>query len=270
MRKYIRIKFFAFAVLFLPSVLMSQNSIDTSYISIAPVTIQRLVVNGRAPIVTLQLSGFYDIGLAELAANDNTSFSKANFVKGRDFGTRYGWGVGLTGKISLNKEGYVRLLVSAIFNEFQSSFIVGESPGGKVAYNVFSGGLGIENNFTPDRKLKYYAGFEIVPSLINGSANLKTDTADFDLTIKNAFRLGLSAHIGFEYAFTNNFGMNFGMKFTHANLLLKESKTSSDPAKTYLNDASTNSNILYAGSKQFFYTSFFTGFNFYFGAKNKR
>ena len=270
MRKFSKIKILTLSILILPTVLFSQNKMDTSYISIAPVSVQRLLVNGKAPVVTLQLSGYYDIGLTDLAANDNAIFQKADFINGRDYGTRYGWGVSLTGKISLHKEGNVRLLVSSAFNKFQSYFIVGESPEGKVSYNVFSWGLGIENNFTPDRKLKYYVGFEIVPSLINGTADINTDTAAFNLKIKNAFRLGLSANFGFEFAFSNYVGMNFGMKFTHVNILLKESKASTNPNETYLNDDKTNLNIPYAGWKQFFYTSFYTGLNFYFGAKNKR
>jgi hypothetical protein len=270
MRKFIKIKYFTLLFVFLPSVLLSQNKTDTSYISIAPVSVQKLLVNGKAPVVTLQLSGYYDIGLTDLASNDNAKFQKADFINGRDYGTRYGWGISLTGKISLQKEGYLRLLVSSAFNKFQSYFIVGDSPDGRVSYNVFSWGLGLENNFTPDRKLKYYVGFEIVPSLIYGTAELNTDSSVFNLKIKNSFRLGLSANFGFEYAFSNYLGMNFGMKFTHVNILLKESKASSNPNEIYLNDDKTNLNIPYAGWKQFFYTSFYTGLNFYFGAKNKR
>ena len=270
MQKVIRIKYISLIAVFLPSLLFSQNRNDTSYISVAPVSVQRLIVNGRAPVFTLQLSWLYDIGLTDLASNDNASFQKTDFINGRDYGTRYGWGIILKGKISLHKEGNVRLLVSSAFNKFQSYFIVGDSPDGRVSYNVFSWGLGIENNFTPDRKFKYYVGFEIVPSLINGTAELNTDTAVFNLKIKNAFRLGLSANFGFEYAFSNYVGMNLGMKFTHVNVLLKESRASNNPNETYLNDDKTNLNIPYAGWKQFFYTSFYTGLNFYFGARNKR
>lgn len=269
-RKLSKIKYLALLFLVLPSTVFSQSRMDTSYISIAPVSVQRLIVNGRAPVVTLQLSGYYDIGLTDLAANDNALFQKADFINGKDYGTRYGWGFSLTGKISLQKEGYLRLLVTSAFNKFQSYFVVGDSPDGRVSYNVFSWGLGLENNFTPDRRLKYYIGFEVVPSLIYGTAELNTDSSVFNLDIKNAFRLGLSANFGFEYAFSDYFGMNLGMKFTHANLLLKESKASSNPNETYLNDDKTNLKIPFAGWKQFFYTSFYTGINYYFGAKNKR
>jgi hypothetical protein len=111
---------------------------------------------------------------------------------------------------------------------------------------------------------------EIVPSLINGNAILQTDTLDFKLKIRNSFRIGLSANLGMEYSFNNYFGINLGMKFVHANVLLRESKKSSNPYETYLNDEETTVIIPYAGWKQFFYASFYTGFNIYFGMKNKK
>lgn len=249
--------------------LLSQK-VDTSYNYVATPRVQKLLAKGKAPKVTIQLSGFYDIGLMDLAGNDNTVFSKADFVGGRVYGTRYGMGVGLTGKIALQKSGYFRILVSASYNRFQSNFVIPASPEGKVGYNVFSGGIGIENNFIPDRKLKPFVGFEIVPSLINGSATLATDSADFKIKIRNNFRIGLAASVGFEYAVTNYFGFNLGIKLTHVNLFLKESKESPSPDEIYLNDQKITPNIPYAGWKQFFYSSFFAGINYYIGMKNKK
>ncbi len=269
MQKY-AIRILALSILLTSSFLLAQSSSDTSYSGIAPLSVKKLLIRGKAPFLTLQINGYYNTGLMDLAANDNTYFSKQDFVEGRNFGTRYGYGGSITGKIALQKSGYLRLTVSALYNRFQSNFVISKSPEGKVAYNVFSGSIGLENNFTPDRKFKYYIGFEIISSLISGDAVLSTDSTDFNLKIKNNFRLGAAASFGFEYAFTNSFGVNLGMKFTHANLLLKESKESANLSETYLNDNKVNVKIPYAGWKQFFFTSFYTGFNFYFGMKNKK
>jgi hypothetical protein len=269
MRKTVVI-IFAILTLLNSELLLAQRSSDSSYYDIAPLTIQRLIVPGKAPVFTLQISGFYNIGLMDLAANDNTNFNKANFVGGRDFGTRYGYGVGFTAKLALHKKGNLRLTFSGFYNRFQSNFVISKSPEGKVSYNLFSGGLGIENNFTPDKQFKYYVGLELVPSLINGNATLQTDTLDFKLKIKNSFRIGLTANLGLEYAFNNYFGINLGMKLVHANILLRESKKSSNIYETYMNDEKTTAIIPYAGWKQFFYASFYTGFNIYFGMKNKK
>ncbi|HMQ79855.1 MAG TPA: hypothetical protein PKE39_01785 [Ignavibacteria bacterium] len=248
------------------------SSKDTAYNSIATTKILNMLKNGKAPKVTLQLSFNYNIGHLDLAANENTYFRKDDFISGANFGTRYGYGASLTGKISLHKAGNVRLNVTAGYNRFLSNFVISESPEGKVGYNVFSGGLGIENNFTPQKKFKPYIGFELVASLISGNAIFATDTTDFELKIKNSLRFGATINLGFEYAFNNKVGMNLGYKLTHANILGKKSQVSSVLNETYLNDdkISAGESIQYAGWKQFLYSSFYAGVNFYFGMKNKK
>jgi opacity protein-like surface antigen len=263
-----RLNLLIYSILFISTAIYSQS--DTSYNFIATQRIQQLLVPGKAPRFTIQFSAFYSNGLMDLAANDNTYFSKLDFVEGANYGTRYGYGFMLAGKYALHKKGNARLIVAGYYNRLQSNFVISKSPEGKVGYNAFSGAIGFENNFTPDRKFKPYIGAEIMATLINGSANLATDSAEFNLNIKNAFRLGFNMTFGFEYAFNNNVGFNLGMKFSHLNVLLKDSKESGDPANVNLNDKFVEPRINYSGWKQFFYSSFYTGFNIYFGMKNKK
>ena len=248
------------------------TSKDTAYNSIATTKILNMLKPGKAPRVTLQLSFNYTIGHLDLAANENTSFNKNDFIAGSNFGTRYGFGANLTGKIALHKEGNVRLNVTAGYNRFMSNFVISESPQGKVSYNVFSGGLGIENNFTPTKKFKPYVGFELVASMISGNAVLATDTTDFELKIKNSVRFGATLNMGFEYAFNNKVGFNLGYKITHANIVGKQSKVPTSLSETTLNDDKVTSGevVPYGGWKQFLYSSFYAGINFYFGMKNKK
>lgn len=244
---------------------------DTSYISIANQKVMDMVKPGKPPKVTLQLSFDYNIGHFDLAANENTFFRKDDFVNGSNFGTRYGYGASLTGKIALHKEGNVRLNVTGAYNRFQSNFVISASPQGKVAYNVFSGALGIENNFSPNKKIKPYVGVDLVASFISGNATLTTDSTDFSLKIKNSVRFGVSLNLGFEYSVNNNFGFNLGYKITHANIIGKQSKASTNLSETYLNDEKLPSGsdpIPYAGWKQFVYSSFYAGVNIYFKMKN--
>ena len=248
------------------------TSKDTSYQYIATTEIQNMVKKGKSPVVTLQLSFNYNIGHLDLAANENTYFSAQDFVGGSNFGTRYGYGALLTGKISLHKEGNIRLNVSTGYNRFMSNFVISASPEGKVSYNVYAFGLGIENNFTPQKKVKPYVGFDLVASMISGNATLTTDSTDFNLKIKNSVRYGISFTLGFEYAFNNYFGMNLGYRITHANLIGKKSTASTNLSETTLNDdkVTTGETIPYAGWKQFLFSSFYAGFNYYFGMKNTK
>lgn len=248
------------------------SSKDTSYNYIATNKVMNMIVPGKAPVVTLQLSFNYNIGHLDLAANENTFFRKNDFIAGENFGTRYGYGILLTGKVALHKKGNVRLNVSTGYNRFLSNFVISESPEGKVAYNVFSAGIGIENNFSPDKKFKPYIGFEIVSSFISGNAIFTTDSTNFDLSIKSSMRLGLTVNLGVEYAFNDKVGMNLGYKITHANIIGKVNKRSSSSSETYLNDDKITAGEYYpySGWKQFLYSSFYAGVNFYFGMKNKK
>lgn len=265
-------------LIFTVSVSLSQdettkvNSRDTSYNSIATTKIINMIKPGKPPFLTLQLSFLYNIGHMDLAANENTFFRKEDLVSGANFGTRYGYGALLTGKIALHKAGNVRLNVTAGYNRFLSNFVIAESPEGKVSYNVLSGGLGIENNFCPAKKLKPYIGFEIATSIISGNANFITDTTAFEVKIKNSVRFGLTFNLGFEYALNDKAGINLGYRITHANIIGKKSQVSASLNETYLNDDKVTSGevIPYAGWKQFLYSSFYAGFNFYFGMKNKK
>lgn len=254
-------------VLIFSSFLYSQ---DTSYHSLATQKILRMVKPGKAPVFTIQISFLYDIGLMDMASNDNTSFRKDDFVNGRNFGTRYGIGGVIIGKIALHKAGNVRLNIISAYNRFQSDLIISSSPEGKVLYNVFSWGVGLENCFNPDRRFKPFIGFELLGSLISGKATINTDTSIISLKIKNSFRFGGSVYFGFEYAVARSFGFNMGIKFTNANLLLKESKASSNSNEINLNDQAVTPKIPYSGWKQFFYASFNAGVNIYFGAKHKK
>jgi hypothetical protein len=267
-------KFLLFVLTFLILNIPLHAQMDTSYTSIAPPSVVRMLVPGKPPVLTLQLSGYYNIGLLDLAGNDNTVFRRSDFEKGRNFGTRYGFGFSLTGKIKLHKEGNIRLTITPAYQRFLSNFVIPSSSEGNISYNVFSGAIGIEDNFTPYRPFKPYAGFEVIGSIINGQALLKGNQAltipEVNLDIKNSFRIGLGFNFGFEYAFTNKFGINLGMKLTHANAFLKESKMSTDSNQAYLNDKDVTPEIPYAGWKQFFFASFQGGINFYFGMKNKK
>jgi opacity protein-like surface antigen len=229
-----------------------------------------MVKSGKAPRFIIQVSAFYNNGLMDLADNDNTNFNKKDFVNGNNFGTRYGYGFMVAGKLPLQKRGYLRLIGAVYFNRLQSDFVISKSPEGRVLYNAFSGAIGLENCFTPDKKFKPYIGAEIMGTVINGSAVLATDSTDFNLNIKNAFRIGVNASFGFEYAVNNNVGFNLGIKFSHLNVLLKDSKESGDPSNVNLNDKHVDPRIPYSGWKQFFYSSFYTGINFYFEMKNKK
>lgn len=226
----------------------------------------------NAPALTLQFSGGYNFGVFELAGNNNGDFNPKEFAVGENFGVRHGVGGNLTMKIPLHERGNLRLDVSALYNCFSSKFSkanTGTSPNDYVQYRVYSGEIGLENNFTPNYKFKTLVGAGIVGSVISGNATLIDLSGIKNLTIIPAFRLGVSLYSGVEYAMSNKLGLNFGFKFTHANLWFKQTKESSDPNKIYLNDQREVPRPQYSGFKQFAWGSFYAGVNVYFGVTPK-
>jgi hypothetical protein len=223
-----------------------------------------------SPSFTIQFSGSYNYGVYELSANDNGDFSSQEFMEGENFGVRHGLGSALTMKIPLHEQGNVRLNISGMYNNFSSKYIDGLDKG-FVNYNVISGGVGIENNFTPNFRFKTLVGASIIGSVISGNARVYDASYNTsDITIIPAFRMGLSVYSGFEYLLTDKIGTNFGFSFTHSNLWLKQTKQSDNPNEIYLNDKRVVPRQPYSGFRQFAWGSFYAGLNYYFGVQKKQ
>jgi opacity protein-like surface antigen len=251
----------------------SSQIIKVDTITVKKTRTIRLISVYNVPKFILQFNASYNAGSLELTGH-NGGFSRADFDNGRTFGARNGFGFELTGKLRLNKKGQFWLDALGSFNRFQSNLIAKNTEEGKVYYNVFSGGLGAEYNFTPRHKVKYFFGLSTLFSIVNGKANLVDNTTDpttnYDVKIKSSFRIGYTAYIGLEYEFQKNFGLNAGLRFTHVNLLLKKSTMPAVMTERELNDGSIDPPVLYSGWKQFAYSSVFAGFSYYFGVKKTR
>ena len=226
----------------------------------------------NAPKLTVQFNFDYDFGLFELSANDNGDLHTDEFINGQNFGVRHGLGAGITVKIPLHEQGKFRLNTSVMYNGFSSKFnkvFVSSSEYDYVKYNVISGSVGIENNFTPSFKVKAFIGIGIQGSVIFGSARITQENVPSELKILPAFRVGVNLFSGLEYMVFNNLGFTFGLKISHANLWLKESKESGIPGEIYLNDKRVSNKYPFAGFRQFAWGSLSTGINYYFGVKEK-
>lgn len=229
------------------------------------------------PKFILHFNAGLNTGAMELTSQ-NGGFIKDNFVLGRSFGARNGFGFSLIGKLPLNKKGNLWLDIVSGFDRFQSDIFAKNTEEGKVSYNSINGGVGLEYNITPAHNVKYYFGANPLISFISGKAEITNpDNNRVDITIKSSMRIGYQAFFGLEYAISKNFGLNLGIKFTHANLLLKKSETpeqdeTSDPPTSIvgLNDDASPEPIEFAGWKQFAYFNFNAGFSYFFGVKEMK
>ena len=273
MRKLIYIPAFLALILFATGNLLAQVEIKVDTIKITKTRTLKIVTTRTAPKFILELSGGWNFGAMELSGH-NGGFSLYDFTAGKSFCARNGFGVNLSGKYPLGKEAKFWLVALAGFNRFQSNLIAKNEEEGKVSYNAFSGGLGLDYNFTPTHRVKYFFGANVLFSLIGGNASIVTDIitqAKTELKIKQSLRIGYSAYVGLDYAIENNFGLNCGVKFTHANLLMKESKEAVNN-EIYLNDKNSGTipSYAYSGWKQFAYVNVFAGVSYYFGVKERK
>lgn len=226
-------------------------------------------------IPNFTLTGIFalDLGFAELSSNYANRFESDQFIKGENFGVRNGYSAYLIGKLPLHPQGNIRLTISAGYNHFANDFMSDASPFGSVKYNVLVFGAGIENNFSPKYRLRPYVGGEITGNLISGDAVIDTATVTsspaINVKIKSSFRIGISVYTGFEYLIANSFGLNFGVKLTHNNLLLKQSATDGT-TEIPLRDKKSNEDPAtpFAGFKSFVHLGFYMGANIYFGIKD--
>lgn len=238
-----------------------------------------IVTVRTAPKFIIHFNGGYNSGAMELTSH-NGGYSRDDFSTGKNFGARHGFGFNLIGKIPLGKKANFWLDVITGFDRFQSNLFASNTEEGKVSYNSFNGGVGIEYNFTPTHKVKYYIGANPLFSFISGKSELiNPDNNRVDITIKSSFRIGYQAFLGLEYAFDKKFGLNMGLRFTHANLLLKKSEEpiedlneTNPSSSTGLNDDATpeDTPIQFAGWKQFAYFSGSVGISYFFGVKERR
>jgi hypothetical protein len=224
------------------------------------------------PKFILQFNASYLSGSMELSAH-NGGFSSDDFIKGKSFCARNGIGFNLSGKIPLSKIGNFWLDITGNYNRFISNLIANNTASGKVSYNVFGGGVGLDYMFIPTHKVKYFFGVNSLFNVINGNATLiNTDAFGSmqTINIKSGFRIGYSVFTGFEISFQKNFGINFGIKYSHLNLLLKSTSPVNVNSETDLNDNAIVPPQVFSGWKQFAYSSFFGGFSYYFGVKELR
>jgi opacity protein-like surface antigen len=263
-------------ILFVSTDFLTSQVIKVDTITVKKSKTIRILKMNTIPKFILGISGYYNSGNLELSAN-NGGFSRNDFKVGKKYGARNGMGISLIGKLPLDKKGRFWLDGISSYNYFLSNLIANNTEEGDIRYHVFSGGIGAEYNFTPANKVKYFIGVNSLFSFISGNAKIiEPDPADtnininYNVKINSNFRIGYSAFIGLEYAFDRNVGINAGLKFTHANLLLKKTTSSTSIYETELNDQSVVPSQLYSGWKQFAFSSVFAGFSYYFGVKERK
>lgn len=237
---------------------------------------KRYMLIRSTPKYTIQLDVDYNQSFLELSGAYNDDYQSRNVFDGETFGADKGYGGSLISKIALNERGSVRFIQSLTYNRILA-YTFGDKTNiaddGYANYNCYTGGLGIEYNFTPRHKFKMYFSGELNASMINGSLriwfyNPPIPTSDTNYKVTNSFRIGFGLSLGSEYLISEKFGLNLGARLINANLFLKQAEGTNADKEFKLRDAKSPG-LNFAGTKNFSFFTIFVGINFYFGIKEK-
>lgn len=241
--------------------------------------IKRYMIVRSTPKYTLNFNIDYNQSVLELSGAYNDDYQSVNVYDGETFGADKGYGASVLSKITLNERGSIRFTQSLTYNRILS-YTFGDkktvADDGKANYNCFTGGLGLEYNFTPAHRFKIFMGAEMNASMINGDINVwfyvpGGSNYNESYKVTNSFRIGYGLQIGSEYLVNENFGLNLGVRLINANAFLKEAKGTNADTEFKLRD-DIDPNLKFAGNnkKSFSFYSIMAGINFYFGITEKK
>lgn len=266
MKIYSKILFILLAVVFVSSVYSQEKPL------------KKYMVVRSSPKFTLQFSMQYNQAALELSGAYNDDYRSDQVMDGQTFGADKGFGGTLIGKVALSDRGSWRLNITGMFNRMLT-YLAGTkatiADRGHSSFSIMSFGVGLENNFTPGHRFKIYYGADVLASMIKGDYHIWVYNPgqpiyEYDVKIKNSFRVGYSLQAGTEYLLNDNFGLNVGFRFAHLNLIGKKAAENTTASEIELPDGATTGSVLYGGSKNFAFFSIMGGVNFYFGVKQKR
>lgn len=240
--------------------------------------VKKYMIVRNAPSYVIQVSGLFDLSAQELAGTYNSDFHSELVAKGETFGTRNGIGASIISKVRITRNSRLWFDQSISYHRIQSYVLTGSktnSDNGNANYNCYTGGLGMEYNFSPKYSIKVFAGAELNASIINGNMNIWVPVAGDpyntdEYKILNSFRIGYGLSAGGTYMISKRLGINFIAKYSCLNALFKSSAGSDDDREFALRDGPTKESTAFSGKKNFSFFSVGSGITFYFGIKNKK
>ena len=205
----------------------------------------------------------------------------------KNYGVKYGVGSQIYFKLTADKKGKIRPYFSLGYDLFLNSddntaYIaanvtnnwpanVTSAPGkSKMYLHNFNASLGFEYAFVNKTRWTPYTNFDIGMNILFGTykQTLATSTEEIAFTYKSATRLGLGLGAGVNGRVTKGFGVAIGIKFRLPNLLLKDSKLSTEVNKFEINDkedAGLTPGV--TKDRNMMYLQFYLGAAFYIGRK---
>lgn len=255
----------------------------------------------KSPFFTIEVAGSYNLPIQE------SKGELGDFFRFKNYGTSIGWGAQFNFKFGLGPKGtyrpYVILGYSQLFGSDDDSAFIGRnyidkgyplkgsavfgtppnsSTAGKSAIiiRIPYAGFGFEYAFTETdpkkRQFIPFIGSEFFLSVITGKYRQTPVSAPYNpgvetpYIIKADVRFGLGVGAGMDIRFTKGFGMVFGFKYKHSNLIGKTADYLLEENKMNLldgEDTELNTNLNETRNLAFF--EFYLGACFFVGRSAK-
>lgn len=227
------------------------------------------------PKFTIHLYGGLSVPLPDLQGDVATVPVATTLEK--DYGMKLGINFGADGKYAFDKKGNIRGVLSLGYNLFINP---GEyvSAGGSYKYKptigIFTAAIGPEYAFTPKQKWCPYVGVDFTANFYNGSFNYDPAFPGIpDISLESETRFGLQFRVGTDVSISRSVGIFAEVKYHLANLIGKDSDTTSFsqtlPTERPLNDAEYEYGGKTVSSKNISYTQISIGVTFFLGQPKK-
>lgn len=205
------------------------------------------------PQITVHVTGGYNLPLPDLKgeypADTNSLLQKSGFNAGADV------------KYFLGKKRNVGVTLSGAYNSFSSGDIAVTGGNFVSKVNIITIGLGIEYAFQPKAKANPFIGLEFTGNFFGGKTTVTpTGGTASEFTLKSASRFGVAGNLGVDVNLNKNIGFVVGAKYNMANLIGKDSATTTTTNEYTLVDKET----AVTKSKNLSYLSVYAGISFYF------
>ena len=207
----------------------------------------------------------------------------------KNYGVKTGFGSQIYFKLVTDKKGRIRpymtlgydlflntddnnvYIPANVLTEWPSDPSVGTASGkSKMYLHNFSAAVGFEYAFFNKTRWTPYTNFDFGLNMIFGTYKQTPNSTGQEVSLpdKNARRLGLGLGAGVQGRLTKNFGVSFGVKYKLPNLLLKDSKKSTEVNKMYINDkedVALSPNL--SKDRNMMYLQIYVGATFFIGKK---
>ena len=197
----------------------------------------------------------------------------------RSYLEKSGFNFGGALKYALDRMGALQLVVSVDYNGFSNSQDTTETTtqgktsvttttSAKVKMNILSANVGAQYNFMPNHKVNPYVNLDFTNNFFSGSIDVtQNGTSNIAQTLKSTWRGGLQFGAGIDFAISPNMGVVVGGNYNLANLIGKDSASSTTTTEYTLMDKETTIGGVTNAARNISYLQLYAGISIYMNRK---